>query len=202
MLPLILLAALGGWGFSNVGRWLVIADPLQQARAIVVLSGGAPFRAMGAADLYRQGWAKEVWITTGYDRRAAKAFAQLGVPYIPDSEYSERVLEKLDVPYEAIHVLPDLIHNTEEEVRVIAAKLRETGGNNVIIVTSPPHTRRVKTIWRIKVGDGKQAIVRYDAYESYDPAHWWRSTSQGDDVVHEVLGLLNARMGFLARPNE
>jgi uncharacterized SAM-binding protein YcdF (DUF218 family) len=201
VLPVVLLAALGYWAVKRVGGWLVVADPLQHARAIVVLSGGAPFRAMGAADVYHQGWAPEVWITSADDRETTEAYERLTVPYIPDREYSRQVLEKLGVPAGSIRMLPAPIHNTDEEVRVIGDTLRQVGGNSVIIVTSPPHTRRVKTIWRIELGDRKHAIVRYDTYEHYDPDHWWRITNEGDDVVHEVLGLLNAQMGFVAKPN-
>ncbi len=57
---LVMLALIGGgviWAFRDVGRWLVDPDPVERARAIVVLSGRSPFRAMEAAAIYRQGWA-------------------------------------------------------------------------------------------------------------------------------------------------
>ena len=56
---IVVLGAFGGlvlWGVSNLGRWLVVGDPLERASAAVVLSGGAPFRAIEAATLYRDGW--------------------------------------------------------------------------------------------------------------------------------------------------
>ena len=39
------------WLAANAGPWLVVEDDLQQARAVVVLSGQVPFRAMEAADI-------------------------------------------------------------------------------------------------------------------------------------------------------
>src|SRR5882724_2167381 len=63
---ILVLGALGGlllWGVSGLGRWLVVADPLERAAAVVVLSGGVPFRAVEAAAIYRDGWVREVWIT-------------------------------------------------------------------------------------------------------------------------------------------
>jgi uncharacterized SAM-binding protein YcdF (DUF218 family) len=202
MLLLAVLTGLEYWAFRRIGGWLVIEDPLQHARAVVVLSGGAPFRALGAADIYHQGWAPEVWITSVYDRSTTEAYQRLAVQYIPDREYSRQVLEKMGVPTQAIRILPNPIHNTDEEVLVIADALRQAGADRVIIVTSPPHTRRVKTIWRIEVREHTQAIVRYDSYEQYDAARWWQTTGEGDDVVHEVLGLLNARLGFVAKPKQ
>ena len=41
-----LTAGAAFWAFRNVGRWLVDPDDLEHARAIVVLSGSTPFRAM------------------------------------------------------------------------------------------------------------------------------------------------------------
>jgi uncharacterized SAM-binding protein YcdF (DUF218 family) len=200
LLVLIVVAGLGRWVFMNLGNWLVVADPLQPAQAIVVLSGGAPFRAMGAADLYRQGWAPEVWITTGYETGAGEAFARLGIPYTQESVYSWLVLEKMGVPAEAVHVLPTPIHNTRDEVEVVAAMLRQVKGSAVIFVTSPLHTRRARAIWRNQVGDHPQVIVRYESYQGSDPARWWRTTGDADAVVHEALGLLNARLGFFVKP--
>ena len=202
MLLLIVVAGLGYWAFRNVGGWLVVADPLQHAQAIVVLNGGAPFRAMGAADLYHQGWAPEIWITTGYDRGGGEVYERLRVPYTQDSDHSRQVLEKLGVPANAIRILPTPIWNTADEVRVVSSALRQMKGDAVIIITSPPHTRRVRTIWRLLVGDQPRAIVRYDSYEEYNARQWWRISVEGDDVVHEILGLLNARLGFVAKPRD
>src|SRR2546422_4801029 len=55
--------AFGPRAASAVAGWLVVEDPLVSARAIVVLNGGFPFRAMEAASLYQQGWAPQVWLT-------------------------------------------------------------------------------------------------------------------------------------------
>src|SRR5437660_12143159 len=49
--------------FSGVARWLVVEDSVAKARAIAVLSGRMPLRALDAAKLYRQAYAPEVWRT-------------------------------------------------------------------------------------------------------------------------------------------
>src|SRR5882757_3164959 len=46
-----------------VGRWLVREDSIQKADAIAVLTGSLPSRALEAAQLYRDGYAKEIWLT-------------------------------------------------------------------------------------------------------------------------------------------
>jgi uncharacterized SAM-binding protein YcdF (DUF218 family) len=200
LLLLTVVAGLGYWTFRKTGAWLVVADPLERSGAIAVLSGLSPYRAMGAADLYRQGWAPEVWLTTDDGRGIESAFARLGIPHPSETDYDRQVLAKLGVPAQSIRVLPVPIRNTVDELTEVAATLRQAGEDRVIIITSPPHTRRVRTIWHILVGGHPQAIVRYDSYEHYDTANWWRITSEADDVVREVLGLINARLGFIARP--
>jgi hypothetical protein len=60
---LVVIAVLLPWGASAIGQWLMVADPLEPAKAIVVLSGRVPFRALEAASIYREGLAPEVWLT-------------------------------------------------------------------------------------------------------------------------------------------
>ena len=72
----------------------------------------------------------------------------------------------------------------------------------MIIVTSKPHTRRVRTIWRKLVGSDPRLIVRYADDDPYDGAHWWRHTHDALDIVRETLGLLNAWAGFPVRPSQ
>ncbi len=53
----------GALTLLGIGNWLVKEDPLQHATAIAVLTGSLPARALEAAELYRQGYAKEIWLT-------------------------------------------------------------------------------------------------------------------------------------------
>jgi len=89
LVVLVVLAFLTGtafWVFRNVGRWLVVDDALEPPRAIVVPSGLTPYRAMEAAEIYRQGWAREVWLFKGDPRGADDAFARLGIHHISEEE--------------------------------------------------------------------------------------------------------------------
>src|SRR4051812_49233191 len=105
---LILLALL----FRSAGRWLVVADPLQPARAVVVLGGQVPFRAMEAANIYKQGWTREVWLTRGGVNEEDEALVKLGIDRPPETAYSRQVLERLHVPEDAIRELPGSNVNT------------------------------------------------------------------------------------------
>jgi uncharacterized SAM-binding protein YcdF (DUF218 family) len=180
--------------FLGVGRWLVVEDPLTKVRAIVVLSGAMPVRAIEAAKLYREGYAPEVWLT--HSTEPAETLEGMGIAFAGEDHYDTLVLIHEGVPAEAIHVLERPIVNTADEIKVAASALARAKGDAVIFVTTKAHTRRVRLLWRRLAPSQAQAIVRAASGDSFDPRHWWRSTSDALDVVREILGLLNAWAGL------
>lgn len=180
--------------FFGVGRWLVVEDPLGKARAIAILSGGMPVRALEAAKLYRDGYAREVWLT--HTAEPGESLKAMGIPFEGEEVYSARVLIHEGVPAGAIHVLETPIVNTADEVCVISKALRQEADRSVILVSSKPHTRRVRLLWRRLAPGECRAIVRAAAEDPFDPRHWWRSTGDALDVVREVLGIMNAWAGL------
>ena len=188
-------------GVNRLGYWLVVADPLEPARAIVVLSGRVPFRAMEAASIYRQGWAPEVWLTKEVRTAEESALDRLGVKVVRGEVYNREVLERLGVPARAIRVLNDGVLNTVDEARLIARELRVSGADRAILVTSKTHSRRVRATWSAIVGAAPQAITRYASDEPYHSESWWRNTRDALDVSREAFGLVNVWVGFPVQPD-
>jgi uncharacterized SAM-binding protein YcdF (DUF218 family) len=186
--------------FFTVGRWLVVEDPLVHADAIVILSGRLPERALEAARVYQAGYADQVWISPPVS--PVDELKAMHISFLGEDFYNEKVLIAQRVPPDAIRILDRPDENTEAEVRQIVEDLRTLKFHSVIVVTSKPHTRRVRTIWRKLVGSDPRLIVRYAPDDAYDGAHWWRHTQDGLDVVRETLGLLNAWAGFPLRPSQ
>ncbi len=197
---LAIFASAGYWAFRHVGRWLVRPDDLQHARAIVVLSGKIPYRAMEAAKLYHEGWASEVWLLRDQPDDSDTMFIRLRIVHPSDQDYDEQILERMGVPKESIRVLEPPTTNTVSEIYRIVDELRKQDADRVILVTSPLHTRRSKLIWRHVAGNHPEVIMRLGSDEPTDPDHWWRSTEDIQDVTHEILGLIDARLGFIAKP--
>jgi uncharacterized SAM-binding protein YcdF (DUF218 family) len=197
--PGVVAIALAGSAvmFFAVGRWLVVEDPIAHSDAIVVLSGRLPERAIEAARLFKAGYADQVWISP--PPSPADELKAMHISFIGEDFYNEKVLIAMGVPPDSIRILDHPDVNTEAEVRQIADDLRSSQLHSVIIVTSKPHTRRVRTIWGKLVGPDLRLTVRYPQDDSYDGAHWWRHTRDGLDVMRETLGLLNAWAGFPAR---
>jgi uncharacterized SAM-binding protein YcdF (DUF218 family) len=189
---------LGIVAFLGVGRWLVVEDPLVKARAIAVLSGRMPLRAIEAAKLYREGYAPEIWLT--HSTVPGEALEVLGIPYAGEDYYNTRILIHEGVPVETIHMLEPPIVNTADEIEAIRSALAREKGGAVILVTTKAHTRRVRLLWRKLAGGQGQAIVRAASEDPFNPRRWWRTTSDALDVVREVLGLLNAWAGLPLHP--
>lgn len=198
LVAVALLSAAAAGLFFYIGRWLVVEDPLERADAIVVLSGGLPPRAIEAAAIYRQGFAPEVWLTR--PAGPGEELQALGISYNGEEFYSREVLVAEGVPATAIRILDGSLVNTEEEVQAIAAELRRERKQSAILVTSPPHTRRARALWKKIAGENLRVIVRPAAEDPFDARHWWRTTRDALSVVRETLGLFNVWFGLPVRP--
>jgi len=197
----ILFVLLGAvlWVLLRAGTWLVVQDPLATAQVIVVLSGRMPDRAIEAAHLYRQNAAPQVWVSQPVSPIAQ--LAEMHIPFVGEDFYNQRVLLALAVPADSIRILSEPSANTAQEIEQIARLARTSDVRTVIIVTSAPHTRRVRAIWKRLVGPSPRLIVRHPTDDPFDAAHWWRNTQDALDIVREWLGLANAWAGFPSRPN-
>ncbi len=195
-----ILCIIGVWIFLHVGDWLVVQDSLAPAKAIVVLSGDMPIRAIEASRIYKQNVAAQVWISQGFS--PAAELDRMHISYIGEDFYNQKVLITLGVPADATRILEENAMNTEEEVDEIARDLRQEDAHSVIIVTSKAHTRRVRYIWKHRIGNDPRLTIRYANDDTFDPAHWWHNSHDGLEVSRELLGLANAWAGFPLAPEQ
>jgi uncharacterized SAM-binding protein YcdF (DUF218 family) len=183
------------WGFTRLGIWIVVQDPLEKADTIVVLGGELPYRAMEAARLHTQGWAREIWVTQTESVHLRDT--RLLVPeLLPEHEYSYKVLRALGVPENSIRILEPPVIATVDEVKVIVSNLQQTRGKRAILVTSKYHTRRLRVTWNAVADDHYEAVVRYTDRTPFDRDHWWRNSRDVLAVSREMGGILNAWAGF------
>jgi hypothetical protein len=185
--------------FRGLGRWLVRQDQLAPADIIVVLSGSMPYRAEEAAKVYQKGYAPEVWISR--PESAAGELSAMGIRYVGEEDYNREVLIHSGVPESAIHIFPNAIVDTEQEIQEIIDEMQQQKKTTVIIVTSPQHTRRVRALWQKIAERDARLIVRAAPEDPFDADHWWRHTSDALAVTREMLGLLNVWAGLPVRPH-
>ena len=112
------------------------------------------------------------------------------------------VLERLGVPSGAIRMLSPGVQNTVDELRLVAREMARGGADRVILVTSKPHSRRVRATWRAVVGKSPHAVVRYAESDAFDGQRWWERTADALAVSREVFGLMNVWAGFPVRPDQ
>ena len=182
------LVCLAGVMLRYLGTWLVVDDPLEHAAGVVVLGGGFPWRAAKAAELYNQGWAKEVWLTEGSKNDRDKALEAFGMPQAAEFESGRWLLRKQGVPDDRIRIISQPVDNTYSELKAVLA-YAGPHGRPVIVVTSKAHTRRVRVIWNSIAGSNKvRMIVRSTPSEPYDQDHWWRTTTDALVTFRETSG--------------
>ena len=197
---LFVLVQIGPWSLSSLGLWLVVEDEIEQADVIFVHAGGIPFRAIEAAELYQLGHAPKIWIASLCLNDQSRALEHLGLRR-PGLHYWEReILQRLGVPGSAIRVLGEQVKNTRDEIRVVRDDMRRLGLSSVILVTSKVHSRRVRTLWNQADDTSIEGIVRWARADPFDPVRWWTNTTDGQSVVHELAGMLDAWTGAGWRP--
>jgi len=195
----VLLVVAAAVVFRGAGRWLDREDPLSHADVIFVVGGAMPQRALEAAKVFGMGYAPEVWLSR--PDNPSDDLAKLGIHFVGEEDYNRQILIHQGVPEAAIHILPEPVVNTEEELQEVGREMRQEGKKTIILVTSPQHARRVWTLWQRLVGSDPRAMVHGAHDDPFDADHWWRNTRDVMSVVHETLGLVNAWMGLPVPPH-
>lgn len=171
-----------------IGRFLIVADPLQRADAVVPLGGGERERVAQAAALVVDGHAD--WLVT--------TDVELDLPGIRDSWAGlvRREAVWQGVPDRQIVDAPGLVTTTCNEALAVAGLARARGWRSVIVVTDPLHTRRARLIFRDVFRDaGVQVIVRGVEGAEYTADSWWRSEEGLRYAWTEYLKLAYALAG-------
>ncbi len=171
-----------------IGAFLVVADPLQRADAIVPLAGGAD-RAASAAQLFRQGYA-------GWFVATDLAPDGQGAGMLSSKENAPEAIRR-GVPAERICTTAAIVTSTYTEAQAVRALAEQRRWSSLIVVTSPAHTRRAQLLFReVFAGSGVAVIVRPAAELNADPAPWWQSPGERSLSIREYLKLAASLVGY------
>lgn len=194
IIALVLLAVITGLGtfaVLNVVDWLKGEDKPVPAKAIMILSG-PPSRALYAADLYKQGYAKEIYITRPEREPYFQLTDDLGV-YFPRTEKMQKdVLLKKGVTEKAIHIVGNDCKSTVDEAE-IAAGIFKGDNCNILVVSSPYHVRRAQMIFKAKMKHCRYVILG-TPYESF-ATKWWTDQDSARNVLLEVAKIIHYKLG-------
>lgn len=190
--PLLIAVALLA---PRVGSWLVVADPLAKADAIIVLGGTMYERPLEAIDLLKEGWAPRIYLFRELADWGEAELIERGIPYQRTVDLQIAVMEQLGVPRHAMHVL-DRAGSTAEESALVLALVTHERFSRVIIVTSKQHTRRARLVMRRRLnGSGAEVIVRPSRYDLAPVDRWWTSRGTIRFTLFETQRLLGYWIG-------
>lgn len=134
---LLLLIVLGIYGFFNFGTYLNVTDKPRESDIIVCLGGGKHLiRVKKSLELYRLGFAKKkILLVTGGTKNTEK-----------DHNNDDR-MNYLGKQEDNISVVYNpYTKNTAEEIRFIKNYMKEHNYKTALIVTEPPHSKRISIL--------------------------------------------------------
>lgn len=170
-------------------RILQVEDKIKKADYILVVSGDWS-RYFRAAELYKEGFAPKVLVSNAYVRppsRFNKTLSEMGIEVPPRHELRDRLMVHLGIPADATEVFGDGHISTAEEaeaLRDFLAEKRLGKSPEIILVTSPYHTRRAKLIFSDTLPDVHFTMTAPP--EKRIKSQWWRDR---DSAIRSVLEL-------------
>lgn len=183
-LLLLVLPVLALVAFFRLGAWLAApaAEPIV-ADAVVVLGGdGDNGRAARAGELFRAGFVRQVVLTGG----SGKPGAALDAPADP----RVKLLTGMGVPSSAL-LFDSASRNSWEEALNGGRMMDEKGWRRVLVVSDPPHLRRLALAWGHALrNDRQQFVLVASAADWWHPDDWWRDQRSAHFVRRESLGLV------------
>lgn len=162
MVGVVLAAALVMAAVLGIGWFIAPQDELEKSDAIVVVSGGDTNRRVDeGVQLWKDQWAPKLVFSgaaaAGPTSNAAamriRAISQ-GVPA------SSTVVEERSA-------------NTQQNAEYLKPVLEANGIKSVILVSSPYHTRRVKTTFRQTFGNDYRFLTHPAKDTKWSRRSWW-----------------------------
>ena len=180
-----------GIGLSYAGEWLSSGDQPQKADAILVL-GGSYTRPFQAADLYRQGFASNVYVSVPAREDQHRLLDDAGIAFPREELVVREILLKNGVRADAIEYFGKGSISTAAEARAARAVFGK-GAPRLLVVTSPYHLRRAK----ITFSDALPAADIRVIATSYDPLPlaWWKDQNAARNVLLELAKITFYKIG-------
>jgi uncharacterized SAM-binding protein YcdF (DUF218 family) len=192
LLVVFFAAAIGtAVGLNYAGEWLSAGDRPQPADAILVL-GGSFTRPFQAADLYRQGFARKIYVSVPAREDQHRLLDEAGVAFPRDEEVMRAVLLKTGVPASAIEYFGRDSISTAAEAQA-ARTLFGKGAPRLLVVTSPYHVRRARMTFADAMPAADIRVIA-TSYDPFPPA-WWKDQTAARNVLLELAKITFYELG-------
>jgi len=183
MFAVLALAGIAGLFTCFLGAGHFLVAPAQvpvKADLIFALGGDNGGRADRVLELYRKGFAPTVLLgAEGAHSRTRAAYLSWRARYLIDE----------GIPEKALLFDRRSVSSWDEAVNALAL-MRSMKLNRVLVVSDPPHMRRLSWIWgKVFEGSGKEFTLVASEMEFWDAEFWWRVSSNAQFVFAEYIKL-------------
>jgi len=157
--------------FLNLGKWVDVTEKPVKSDIIVCLGGGTIERVKKSIELLERGYArKHLFLLIG-----ESGYNQ---PYI--------AINHPDIPI----VIDEHPKNTQEEVLFIKKYMKKHGYKSALIVTDPPHSRRVSLLTSLISVEGDETMT-FRMIDSgvvwWNRGNYYNNTFARVYVKHEMI---------------
>ena len=170
----VLLAAMAWqtrerWLSAMIHAW-VVNDPVETADAVMVLGGGAQYRAFAAAKFYGDKRVPKVLFPD-----IALSPEEAGRTISHETDLIARVLTHEGVPVSAQETIGKGVTSTRDEILAVREWARQNGARTIIVPTDPFHTRRLSRLGqKLFAGSDTRLVVVAVDLPGYRWQEWWQ----------------------------
>ena len=182
LIALVTLLALAAVAFLQAASFLEgPARAPVKADAAFVLGGDSGGRGLMAAELHQKGLA-HTFVLTGAEEMESEV--------LPAFMYwRAAVLVRAGVPEGSI-LLDTASTNSMEEAAFGLRLAQARGWKRVLVVSDPPHMRRLDLLWgKAFEGSGIEIVFVASKPRWWNPQRWWRSRMSAQFVISEYIKL-------------
>lgn len=195
------LALLGGWSLRRqwlpaAARWLDVGGPPHRVDAVFVLPGDEQVRPFVAAALVKAGYADRVL----YPKNApSPAALEAGRP--ATDEVIRRVLRRRGLELRQIVLLEGDTISTAQDLEALKRYLAGRPDTRVAVVTNHYHTRRVRLLATVLLGEQATRVTLISApTDGFFPDDWWLDETGFFAITSEYLKLAYCVLRYTRLP--
>jgi hypothetical protein len=157
-----------------VGQALVRVDPLVRADIAIVPEWTGAAGALEVADLIQAGMVDRVGVLATPVLPEEREFRRRGIPY--DDEAAHLIHQMISLGVQKPERLPTSASGTEAEGQELADWCRANPVREVMIISPPDHSRRLRRVLRRSMGEcAAHVSVRTTRYATFDPDRWFET---------------------------
>lgn len=168
---------------SKAVDFLIVETPLRHTDIIVVLCGWKKDRVLYAIELYKKGYAEKLLFTGG-------EIELPGLNNVTWAKLSKREAVSSGIPEVAI-LLEERPTSTYEDAKYVREDMLKMNFHSAIIVSDPPHMRRIAFIFHRVFENDKILLVLSPVEDGwFKKERWWTREEELVEVFNEYVKLI------------